>query len=102
MCLNCFIISSVFVTNNAPFWISLFVPTPFLLSISCGIAKTFFPCSIAYFAVTLVPLLCFASITNIPSAIPLTILFLSKNLSELAFCSGRYSLITKPPSSIIS
>lgn len=69
-------ISFAFVTNMAPSWISLFVPTPFLSSISCGIANIFLPCSFAILAVTLVPLLYLASITMIPSAIPLTILFL--------------------------
>ena len=54
--------SSLLVTSFAiPFFIKLFVPIPFLFSKLCGIAKTSFPCSFANLAVTLVPLLYFAS-----------------------------------------
>ena len=97
-----FSISSGFVTSWAiPSLISLFVPIPLLSPISCGIANIFFSCSFAILAVTLVPLLYFASITSIPNAIPLTILFLSKNFSELASSFGGYSLMISPPSFII-
>ena len=77
------------------------VPLPFILFNSCGIANIFLSCSFANFAVTLVPLLYFASITNNPIDIPLTILFLSKNLFESASSFGGYSLIASPPSFII-
>lgn len=100
---NSFSISSELVTNWAiPSFINLFVPIPLLSPISCGIANIFFSCSLAILAVTLVPLLYFASITNIPNAIPLTTLFLSKNFSELAPSFGEYSLMISPPSFIMS
>ena len=96
-------ISSAVVTNFAiPSFIRLFVPVPQLLYISCGIANIFFPCSFASLAVTLVPLLCFASIINTPIDIPLTILFLCKNFLELASSFGLYSVIISPPFFIIS
>ena len=86
----------------APSFSNLFVPFPFMSQISCGSTNTFLSCSLASFAVTLVPLLNLASITNIPIEIPLTILFLSKNFLESALVSGGYSLITAPPFFIIS
>ena len=95
-------ISSVLITNVAPSCNNLFVPTPFISHISCGITNIFLFCSLANFAVTLVPLLCFASITNIPFETPLTILFLFKKFCELCGVSGGYSLIIAPPFSIIS
>ena len=96
------IISFVFVTIIAPCFNNLLVPTPFLSPISCGGTKTFLFCSIAYLAVTLVPLLCIASTIRTPIDKPLTILFLSKNFFDVACFFGEYSLKTKPLLFIIS
>ena len=90
------IISFVLVIKLAPFFISRFVPIPYLSLKSCGIVNTLLFCDFAIFAVTLVPLLCFASITSIPIDKPLTMRFLSMNFSELASVYGGYSLTINP------
>ena len=67
----------------------------------CGKQNTGFFCFIPYSAVIVVPLLCFPSITNIPSDSALTILFRFGKCNESGSVSGGYSLIIAPPLFII-
>ena len=79
------IISSTSVTKKAPSFINLFGVTPLEFSKFDGTQNTFFSCFFVNSAVTLVPLLVPPSTTNVAIANPLTILFLSKNLFDVAF-----------------
>ncbi len=88
--------SSISVTNFAPLFKSLFVPTPFSSPILCGMQNIFLSKLLANSAVIPVPLFCFASITKVPTDKPATILFLSLNPCGKTSTSLLYSVITAP------
>ena len=97
-------ISSTFITNRAPCWISLFVPTDLVESVCPGKANTSRFWSKALRAVIMAPLFFPASMINTPFDRPLIIRFRLGKLTASGFVPGINSeikvqfLITIPPS----